>query len=547
MQSLPGIDHHDEPREWTLKKTLYPFALILLLTLVLLTLGRLWDRPETSSEIHSTATRHRETDGQHELQPGFSVPRKKNPLEKRRSFLPDVSALEKRGTGGTAVPLVEVTVVDERTGSQIEGAKVVVLDRATRKERLSEVTDLQGRVTLRLDSGQYWVTAHHDHYLSNETAVSLSSKQAGIRRTLGLRAVSKVTGFLRNQYRKTVANARISFWQKEDSREEGSYSTTYTRQDGFFELDVAPGSYVVQIVKLPSETMLESPVLLPAPAPLELTLHEESNLVNLLGTVVDSDAVPVANADVLVQRGSKPWPRLIGQSKTGATGEFDMRVPQGEANISVQARGYREHEEVLTLLRNSRKRIVLQEFKAFTVRAYDSRGQRIENAIVLGRSIDTSKAVVRSLSDDPKKSDEKLFYSTEYPFEIHATSFNQALGFTETRIVENYQPSIELRSSGQGQLSVYVADEAGRPIRDFAISLEQYGFQRSTTRVYTNDGHFSFGGIPDGNYTVAVKAETYRSQHKTVDVREQVPGSVEVVLFERKKGSENGMTGSGVR
>lgn len=210
-----------------------------------------------------------------------------------------------------------------------------------------------------------------------------------------------------------------------------------------------------------------------------------------------------------------------------------MQLPQGEATINVQARGYQEYEEALTLLRNSRKRIVLREFKTFAVRVSDSEGQRIQNATILGRSIETGKLVVRSLSDEPREGEEALFYSTEYPFRIHATSSNQGIGFSETQIIEEHQPVVELKSSGTGQLSVYVSDGAGNPIHDFAISLEHHGFQKSTTRVFAKDGHFGFGGIPEGNYTVAISAERYRLQRKTVDVQEQVSGFVEVVL-ERK-------------
>ena len=159
---------------------------------------------------------------------------------------PEVATLERKGAGADTVPRLEITVVDAKTGSPIQGAKVVVLGPG-----YEEGTDFSGDRFGREGvlgvpkPGQYWVVAHHDDYLSNENSVRLDSQEASIHKTLGLIALSKVTGFLRNQHGATVANARISFWKKGDSRDEGSYSTTYTRQDGFFQLDVDPGSYVL--------------------------------------------------------------------------------------------------------------------------------------------------------------------------------------------------------------------------------------------------------------------------------------------------------------
>ena len=187
---------------------------------------------------------------------------------------------------------------------------------------------------------------------------------------------------------------------------------------------------------------------------------------------------------------------------------------------------------MLELLENSHKRIVLRGFQPFVVRVHDSEGKRIENAMVLGRSLETSKTVVRSLEE--KQGNDTLFYSTEYPFEIHATSSDQGLGFTKTRIIEQHQPLIELESSGQGRLSAYVTDGEGNPIRDFTISLEEHGVQRAAARVATNDGHFAFEGIPDGNYTVVIETESSPPQRKTVDIREHAPGFVEVILSRGK-------------
>ena len=515
-----------------MKKILYLIAIFLLPTLIFFTLSRWWQGPETSSEVRSAVPQQHQAEERRDFRPGFLTPREKSPHEQQRLVPPEVATLERKGAGADTVPRLEITVVDAKTGSPIQGAKVVVLNQATRKEQISQVTDLEGKVSLRPKPGQYWVVAHHDDYLSNENSVRLDSQEASIHKTLGLIALSKVTGFLRNQHGATVANARISFWKKDDSRDEGSYSTTYTRQDGFFQLDVDPGSYVLQIVKLPSETTLESPVLVPAPDPLELTLNEELDLLSLQGRVVDTDSVPVADANVLLKRGTKPWPSLAGQSKTSPDGRFDMMVPPGKALLHVEARGYQEHEEVLELLENSHKRIVLRGFQPFVVRVHDSEGKRIENAMVLGRSLETSKTVVRSLEE--KQGNDTLFYSTEYPFEIHATSSDQGLGFTKTRIIEQHQPLIELESSGQGRLSAYVTDGEGNPIRDFTISLEEHGVQRAAARVATNDGHFAFEGIPDGNYTVVIETESSPPQRKTVDIREHAPGFVEVILSRGK-------------
>ena len=139
--------------------------------------------------------------------------------------------------------------------------------------------------------------------------------------------------------------------------------------------------------------------------------------------------------------------------------------------------------------------------------------------------------MLRSLSSEAAEGVEQLFYSIGYPFEIHATALSEGLAFTKTRVIGEHQSVIELHGSGQGRLSGYVADKTGNPISDFTISLEQEGSQKAATRVFSDEGHFNFRGIPAGSYAVAIAAEKYRPQRRTVDVGEDLPGFVEVVLF----------------
>ena len=106
--------------------------------------------------------------------------------EKRYQTLPGAAMLEKRGASVATAAQLEVTVIDEETGAPIPGAKVAILDWATRTEQMSEETSVQGRVSLQLGSGQYWLTADHANYLSGETGVSMDPAKARIGKTLVL-------------------------------------------------------------------------------------------------------------------------------------------------------------------------------------------------------------------------------------------------------------------------------------------------------------------------------------------------------------------------
>ena len=512
-----------------MKKNLYLLALFLLPTLVFFSLSRLWQEAETPSEtppVPSQAPQYREGPKDRNSGPGAPVA-----PEKRYKGLPGAAMLEKREASVATAAQLEVTVIDEETGAPIPGVKVAILDWATRAEQMSEETNLEGRASLQLGTGQYWLTADHPDYLSGETGVSMDPAKARIGKTLALKGVSRVTGTLRNQNGVAVADARILFRRGGNPLEKGSHLSTNTLRDGSFELSATPGTYEVQVVKLPSEKILESPVVVPTAGPLKLTLEEEANPVRLFGRVVGEDGAPVEDANVTVKLRSRSFPRLVGQSKTNGRGRFEMRLPRGAAIISVKARGYREHQEERMLSRNTRRRVILKKSKVFSVQVYDSEGQRVKNPVILGRSVGTGELVVRSLSSKTAEGLEHPFYSTEYPFEIHATALGEGLGFTETRVIGEYQAVIELHSSGQGRLSGYVADATGNPIRDFTISLEQEGSQKAATRVFSEEGRFNFKGIPTGSYAVAIAADQYRSQRRAVDVREGVPDFVEVVLF----------------
>ncbi len=111
-------------------------------------------------------------------------------LEKRYRSPPGDDMLEKREASVATAAQLEVTVIEEEAGAPIPGAKVAILDWATRTEQMSEETDLEGRVSLQLGSGQYWLTADHANYLSVETGVSMDPAKARIGKTLVLRPES---------------------------------------------------------------------------------------------------------------------------------------------------------------------------------------------------------------------------------------------------------------------------------------------------------------------------------------------------------------------
>ncbi len=309
-----------------MKKNLYLLALFFLPTLVFFSLSRLWQEAETPSEtppVPSQAPQHREGPKDRNSGPGAPVA-----PEKRYKGLPGAAMLEKREASVATAAQLEVTVIDEETGAPIPGVKVAILDWATRAEQMSEETNLEGRASLQLGTGQYWLTADHPDYLSGETGVSMDPAKARIGKTLALKGVSRVTGTLRNQNGVAVADARILFRRGGNPLEKGSHLSTNTRRDGSFELSATPGTYEVQVVKLPSEKILESPVVVPTAGPLKLTLEEEANPVRLFGRVVGEDGAPVEDANVTVKLRSRSFPRLVGQSKTNGRGRFEMQAQQ---------------------------------------------------------------------------------------------------------------------------------------------------------------------------------------------------------------------------
>ncbi len=312
-----------------MKKNLYLLALFLLPTLVFFSLSRWWQDAETPSKTpqvtseapqRQAAPKDRNSSG-----PGtLATP------EKRYRGLPGETTLQKRGASEATTAQLDVTLIDEENGAPIPGAKVAILDWASRTEQMSGKTNLEGRVSLQLGSGQYWLIADHADYLSGETGVRMDPTKTRIGKKLVLKRVSRVTGTLRNQHGAAVADARIFFRRGGNPLESGNHWSTETQPEGSFELSAAPGNYEVQVVKAPNETRLESPVVLPTSGPLKLTLNEVVDTVRLVGRVFDRDHVPVNDANVTVRLKLSSSPRLVGPSPMILVSDPDRAVTAKE-------------------------------------------------------------------------------------------------------------------------------------------------------------------------------------------------------------------------
>ncbi len=432
---------------------------------------------------------------------------------------------------------VEILILDEDTRSPIPSASLTVLDLQTRSVESSHVSDRRGRVLLNLEFSEYRVTARHPEYAKHagrSPRFRADSLTPTIRRTITLAREAHVTGIVRNQYSQGVEEASVLFKHMTRGKTEGTLFRTKTGQGGWFEVGIPRGTYKLHVSKLLHTPILEEGILIPRTEPIQVTLAEETGLVRLSGKVVDGSGRPVISATLVV----KPRAMPRRETSTDANGYFGLMIPTGKTRMFVEALGYTSHQERLKLTGDMTRNITLSKREIFTVRVYDSSGRQVKDAAVEGRSLeDDSLVLFDSPGDDLEASGEdKQYYATRYPVRISATAFHLGLGFSEAKVVQEYQPYVELHLSGRGELLGRVVDNDGRPVQDFTISLRDEETVQGSSTILSEHGQFAFRQIPAGTYSLTVAGGGDSWFHRVfpdVTIRDDIPTVLELVLSER--------------
>ena len=426
---------------------------------------------------------------------------------------------------------LEILVVDEETQNPIPDARVQVTQVWSRSEELSEQTGADGKASLELERGQYWLWANHAEYIPN--SVGFAAEGLESQRTIGLTPGDPpgfpVTGSVHDETGRGVPGAIVSlgvgrdgdrnhFWPFKKPanmtyqvwhrllRSMAIPRHTETDQDGAFSLKVPEGTYELHVFSL-IHRHYEDKVRVPAPEPLKVVLTEWDKLVRMSGQVSDEDGLPMTGASVRLFISSKTEQLGSAGSTTDADGYFEFDFPPGSATLEVRLRDHKTYSQTREVTQDTEIFPVLKKhkkFRSFTVQVYDGKGRILADPFVIGTALESGKGVVSPVRDGTDRSKPAQTYqATEYPFRIYATALHLGLGITEAKVIRSYQPNIDLRVRGGGRIEGNVADSDGNPVRDFTIVLRKDGFDLGIFRSFSQEGRFNLDGIPPGLYSLS--------------------------------------------
>ena len=449
---------------------------------------------------------------------------------KSRRFRPGGNA-KRAGPWTDAPTRLEILVVDEETQNPIPDARVRVTQVWSRSEGLSRQTGTDGKASLELERGQYWLWANHAEYVPN--SVGFSAEGSDSRTTIGLMTKdppgSLVTGSVHDQAGLAVPGALVSLdipfefgndtssdpseppiapiqvrnWHAAQMKLPGYVETDET---GAFSLEVPEGNYELHVVSLP-HALYKDTVQVPTPGPLEIVLTELEMLVRLSGRVSDGEgtSLPGAHVDFVVSTQTE----LLGHDyvTTGSDGFFEFVSPPGTVTLSVDFKDHKLYRQTHEVTRDTEIFPVLEKYekyRRFTVRVYDGRGQIVEDPFVIGTALESGKGVVSPVRDGIDRSKPvQTYQSSGYPFRIFATALHLGRGITEAKVIQSYQANIDLRVRDGGRIEGNVADSDGNPVRDFTIVLRKDGFDLGIFRSFSQEGRFNLDGIPPGLYSLS--------------------------------------------
>ena len=521
---------------------LLPLAMIL----VFLLLRDGGPDPESVSTPHSSSQIQTPRD-----EDGVRRPSPYGAGEKRPQELPKVGTAKRAGEWNDAPTRLEVLVIDEETRAPLPEATVHVADLWSWSRKFSGETGPDGRTTLELDRGHYWLFALHPDYLSHH--VSLAAEGLEARRTIPLLSrgpETLVTGSVRDRTGQGVPEVSVSLRAEPESREgmrlrhkkpadvpvrvwnriqrrAEQPRWAKTDRNGFFSLEAPKGRYALNVFTLRYRPYMDV-VQIPPPGPLEIVLTEPDEMVRLSGWISGEEGGPLAAAKVNLDLRMESGRTGFDHATTDSEGYFEFDLPPGLATVRAQLDGYQKFREVYEVIRDTEIFPVLKAYRSFTVRVYDSNGRTVADPFVIGTALESGKGIVSPVAGEAGGSKQtQIYHATEYPFRIYATALHLGRGITEAKVIRSYQANIDLRVKGGGRIEGNVADSDGNPVRDFTIVLRKDGFDLGIFRSFSQEGRFSLEGIPPGLYSLSFHSrpeldwtqESRRTQSELATVR----------------------------
>jgi len=258
----------------------------------------------------------------------------------------------------TETPTVmDFYVVHKKTGEPLPGVHLNIKIQREGPDDVNElVTDEQG--LCKIDFGDLrtkyiLIKVHKDHFVPADIRIRKAEDKAHITiprsYTLALEPGTSIGGFVRNVRRGPIAAAavylrasggpttpRFWIWDYEEK----------TDANGFWQCDIMPAKFDGLSIRLAHPNYIDDESYNARTTPPIRELRDMNSVmvmnegVNLVGTVVDCNGLPIAKAGVR-QGQENTWGIIYPRTETDDQGKFEFRNTRaGRVMLTVQAKGY---------------------------------------------------------------------------------------------------------------------------------------------------------------------------------------------------------------
>lgn len=414
------------------------------------------------------------------------------------------------------------TVLDEATGEPIAGAYVSANDVANlRKEVVSKEDGSFLLRGLAASGRSVLVSINAPDYARGRRQVKLQKNQE-LEETFELTPTGVVSGRVVNSAGDPVPGARVMAKQTQEvSGVEQTLSTDMTDRDGVFSMSgIEPGEdrwvrvKKTQYLDGHSDTFTVDPSQSLDVGTIKLELG-----ATLKGVVLGVDGKGVQDCQVIIalegqtdlQYGGNP------SNHTNARGEFTIGgLNSGTVDLVVKASHFIERRvNKITIIEGQQftlDPIHLEQGRFVLGRVVDTRGAPVANAEVIARDYSQGAKEIRTSSTADGAFRIENVLAEDF---IEVTVTHSRFGGYSNEKVSVTESDLEIVLKELGRLRGVVLDPDGEAVISFAVDPQKpEGARGSRKRLKPQtfsppDGAFEYTGVPDGIYTIAIRAPAY--------------------------------------
>jgi 5-hydroxyisourate hydrolase-like protein (transthyretin family) len=251
-------------------------------------------------------------------------------------------------------------------------------------------------------------------------------------------------------------------------------NTAVTENDGTYELLVAePGAYRV-VVDTPDGRSSQWGHRVEIP---EVELHTfDIALVGspVAGSVVDAETnMPIAGAWLALSHKDTKDATASVRGRTGDDGRFQMETEDGNYDLTVDAKGYRQFEGQVTVPPSGELRLALSRGLVISGKVLDAFGKGVPGIEI---SATWGNDPERASSDYADTSADGAFrFDSLTPSPVTLFAGSGAAGFAVRAAVRPGGPEVVLALRPGGRVSVQVSDAEGRPVEGVWVTPRRVG------------------------------------------------------------------------